>query len=456
MASAENELADLLRQGIAAARAGQREAARNLLMQIVERDERNAVAWLWLSGVVDSLDDRETCLENVLALDPGNQAARKGLDWVRSHKPPAPLPAYEVSAAQSPAVESQEPELVPALQGSSGYSAALPPEPSSGIGLAAGEFDNDYLCPYCGKETEPDDKKCRSCGGKLWQSSTQSRPAPSCWLWAVIAMQLGNGLQQLAGFAFVLWLLFGTLFVKPEASTSNLPRLGIGLAGQGAAFLPPEAMQGTITFGQFTALYFGIRDMPADTANFILYRMPRLAFWLTLLSSSLPLAMAVLLYLRWQPIYWYMVGLALVNLVGVIVLSLSGYGLLLACPAAIAVATVVVLLMMAKDFARSAPHRLLCRPDKDVSTHSAFYMRGREYGRRKMWALAAVNFKCALGNAPGVVAYYLALATAYAKLKQYERAQAVLREAGHIAPDHADVRELSGLIAEESKRYAAV
>ena len=78
-----------LREGIAAAKAGQRERARDLLMHVVEEDEENQAAWLWLSGVVDSLDDREVCLENVLELDPGNEAARKGLAWVRQQKGPS-------------------------------------------------------------------------------------------------------------------------------------------------------------------------------------------------------------------------------------------------------------------------------------------------------------------------------------------------------------------------------
>jgi hypothetical protein len=73
---------DLLQQGIAAARAGKREEARALLMQVVEGDERNEQAWLWLAGVVDAPEDIRTCLQNVLDLNPANQQARQGLAWV--------------------------------------------------------------------------------------------------------------------------------------------------------------------------------------------------------------------------------------------------------------------------------------------------------------------------------------------------------------------------------------
>ena len=56
---------DLLKQGIAALKAGRKAEARTLLMQVVEQDERNEMAWLWLSGAVDTDEDRRVCLENV-------------------------------------------------------------------------------------------------------------------------------------------------------------------------------------------------------------------------------------------------------------------------------------------------------------------------------------------------------------------------------------------------------
>jgi tetratricopeptide (TPR) repeat protein len=70
---------DLLTQGIAAARAGRKDEARQKLMLVVELDEENEQAWLWLSGVVESNADRRVCLENVLTINPTNAAAQKGL-----------------------------------------------------------------------------------------------------------------------------------------------------------------------------------------------------------------------------------------------------------------------------------------------------------------------------------------------------------------------------------------
>ena len=49
---------DLLRQGVEAARTGRKVEARKIFMQVVEVDSRNELAWMWLSGLMDDLEDR--------------------------------------------------------------------------------------------------------------------------------------------------------------------------------------------------------------------------------------------------------------------------------------------------------------------------------------------------------------------------------------------------------------
>jgi Tfp pilus assembly protein PilF len=78
----ESMLKALMEEGITAAKAGQKERARQCLMQVVEADENNEKAWLWLSGVVESLEDQQICLENVLVLNPDSGPAKKGLAWI--------------------------------------------------------------------------------------------------------------------------------------------------------------------------------------------------------------------------------------------------------------------------------------------------------------------------------------------------------------------------------------
>ena len=97
----DDETRQWLTEGIARAKAGEREPARELLLRVVERDERNAQAWLWLSGVVESLEDRRVALENVLAIEPENALARAGLDWLDQHSP-APTPSSAVRSKCNP------------------------------------------------------------------------------------------------------------------------------------------------------------------------------------------------------------------------------------------------------------------------------------------------------------------------------------------------------------------
>jgi hypothetical protein len=78
----DSELKQLLRDGITAARAGEKERARILLLRVIEQNERSEPAWLWLSGVVDETEERRICLENVLTINPKNAAAQAGLRFL--------------------------------------------------------------------------------------------------------------------------------------------------------------------------------------------------------------------------------------------------------------------------------------------------------------------------------------------------------------------------------------
>ncbi len=79
-----------VQQAISALKAGRREEARDLLLHVVDQDERNEQAWLYLSALVETLEEQEICLENVLALNPSNQKALKGLETIRRRISPPP------------------------------------------------------------------------------------------------------------------------------------------------------------------------------------------------------------------------------------------------------------------------------------------------------------------------------------------------------------------------------
>lgn len=96
-----DDVARLLYQGALAVTEGRKEQARELLMKVLELDEMNEQAWLWLSGAVDEPGDQQIALENVLAINPNNAAAQEGMaalqggngGWVNNDDwiPPEPL-----------------------------------------------------------------------------------------------------------------------------------------------------------------------------------------------------------------------------------------------------------------------------------------------------------------------------------------------------------------------------
>src|SRR5215813_4715036 len=76
---ANEQAKQVLQQGIAAARAGQNAEARRLLQEAVKRDPKSESAWLWLSSVAKDDKERIFCLKQLLAINPNNENAIKGL-----------------------------------------------------------------------------------------------------------------------------------------------------------------------------------------------------------------------------------------------------------------------------------------------------------------------------------------------------------------------------------------
>jgi len=75
-----NEQANqLLQQGIAAARAGEKDQARRFITNAIKLDPLNEMAWLWMSSVANDDNERIFCLRKVLEINPNNPNAIKGM-----------------------------------------------------------------------------------------------------------------------------------------------------------------------------------------------------------------------------------------------------------------------------------------------------------------------------------------------------------------------------------------
>ena len=82
----QEQCAEWLYDGAVALRSGDQQQALELLMRVIEADEQNEEAWLWLIGAVGELEDQQIALENVLAINPNNERGKQGLAWVTEQK----------------------------------------------------------------------------------------------------------------------------------------------------------------------------------------------------------------------------------------------------------------------------------------------------------------------------------------------------------------------------------
>jgi Tol biopolymer transport system component len=77
--SEENNIQELMRQGIEAAREGNKAEARKFFEQVTEQDDQNEKAWMWLASVMETDEERRVCLQQVVRINPLNERAQEGL-----------------------------------------------------------------------------------------------------------------------------------------------------------------------------------------------------------------------------------------------------------------------------------------------------------------------------------------------------------------------------------------
>ncbi|KAB8145705.1 hypothetical protein F8S13_01050 [Chloroflexia bacterium SDU3-3] len=88
--------APYVQQGIASAKAGNTTDARQQLAQAIALDPRCEQAWLWLSGLHADPEQRRSCLEQVLRINPQNAAAQRGLAMLGGANAQATPPARSI------------------------------------------------------------------------------------------------------------------------------------------------------------------------------------------------------------------------------------------------------------------------------------------------------------------------------------------------------------------------
>ncbi len=387
-----NDIQRLLNEGIAAVRRGDKASGRDLLLQVVQADDRIEPAWLWLSSAVDDPHDKLVALENALTLNPGNDHAQKEADRLRQalgiavpDTPPAPQPA-----APAPA-----PLTVP----------VTPPD-----------SDEDPLqCPFCGKLTSDIEDHCPHCQRSLLVPGTWRGGWYDYILLMVLALATQMALLQMLGPVVGVGLHQG---IEPDTlvTVSRLPGV-------------------TLFFGDFlnwsAAVALGLAI--GGVARFLLVGGTLVLF----LDKSR---------------HAYRAG-AIVPLVDLLLNGAGfvfGYGGLLALGLNAALDLMVVLPASAALLGqRQARVRQRVLLDTDAHGAVEFNRRGLRYAQEGRWAMAALHQQRAMVLDPHVPEYFKDLARAQAQLGRWAKALATLKEGARRSPNDA---QFTAAMAEVEKK----
>lgn len=90
---------------ISAIRSGRKEEGRQLLNLLIQQDPNDERTWLWMSSVVTTAEQKARCLYHVLAIDPDNALARKGLQLLGvtvTDSRPVKIPALQTQRLVRP------------------------------------------------------------------------------------------------------------------------------------------------------------------------------------------------------------------------------------------------------------------------------------------------------------------------------------------------------------------
>lgn len=78
------EVSNLLVQGFKAAKEGRRDEAYEVFCDVVRRDPNNELGWLYRAATTEDLSEAYVCLQKVLAINPGNEKAQRGVERIQN------------------------------------------------------------------------------------------------------------------------------------------------------------------------------------------------------------------------------------------------------------------------------------------------------------------------------------------------------------------------------------
>ncbi len=380
------DLEQTLQSGIDAAEAGQKNKARSLLTDVAEADPANVEAWVWLSQVVDSLEDKAACLENILTLDPGNEFAQSELDRVKATQQQLFAPTYPS--------DIDEPRPLPNIP-----EAAK--QPITVEYPYNDEFDDEWLCPYCLSPTQPAHRQCPVCRNPLI-SRQRIQPDRTVWLWRGIFLQITLAVF-LAAFAISAFVVLGKL---NGISNSLL----------------------------LTPAYVGFPvNQPTEQLTTMLTLFPLWLFWAIILTLFYTLGLTLLLSFRLPYGHFiYLINAGLMLLGGIFGIILFSHSLLIIFVGITAVFAgalqLLITLNLWNDFTFNET-RIQLKIDSGVKNHQTLFISGRQHGQAGLWGLAVIHLRRAVSQSDKNPVYLLALIQAYLRVKRFDLAEQTLQQA---------------------------
>lgn len=406
-----NELQDWLEAGIAAAKAGEREKARALFMKVIEADEENEKAWLWLSGVVENDEDRRICLENVLTLNPDNKAAQKGMAKLGVSAPEANSEASETVEKYVVRREYKPLSLASAVLYPEQHvkewrwkEKALNQPQQEKAYISTSSYDDIWsqevdICAYCAQELQQDETPCPKCGRKLVSSRFRYE-------------NTGTSLV-------IFWVL---------------------LAGVGQLFLIQALFDIVIRRDVFSAVIDGFLMLTFFIlAAGIYYRQPW-AHWGSIFVSLLVLV--IMLFNKFVPIDVSKLGLpvsdpAITTFAGSFLSQLGGF-LETFEMVALGLSFFYAIYGAVPDFQKMGEWQN-AKITKGISAADTYHEKAKQLVKEGKLASAVLHWQRAAAKQPHKIVYQRQLGLMYARLGFYERSLDMLQSALRLST-HPDVQ----------------
>lgn len=438
MDMANGDVQSWLRDGIAAVKAGNKIEARRLLLKVVESDEQNEQAWLWLSGVVETDNDRRVCLENVLTLNPQHELARRGLEKLeRAAQVEADARMADADIADTQAEDAEiivRKEYAPI----SPAAAVLYPErqvkewryrdptnlqqaPEVGI-ASVSTYDDVWsqetaVCGYCAQEIDEDASQCPRCQHNLIEKRYRyEKPSTNLHLFWILLAGLGQFFLIQALYAMIIErVLYGAIL-------AGVWMVAFLILAVGVYYRQTWAHIGTI-FACGLLLLLGVINvlLPLDFST--------LEVQLTGIDPSIA------------------------NFIGPF--AQGGAGIIRALQMGTAVlALIFAFLLVTPDFDK-VDEQLRAQLDKGLQYGSDYHAAARKYVQKGLLATAVLHWQRAAAKEPHQLLYLRYLGMTYAQLGFYERSLDTFNSALQFTTDSVKKEEFKQLMQKVSAKREA-